>query len=159
MLPFFEIVCVSVFKSRLCICACTSVFLSPSVSVFCPSLCSLLIRQGVRVWVSLCLCANCFGYICIRLCVSINLLSVFVFVSVSTCFCVCLWVDRGVCPRLFVCVWGGGRQVAGPRSRYLTHTALSLFLALYPSLSIYLSLSLSLLSCAHCSVQSKPYNL
>ena len=122
----------SVFKSRLCICACTSVFLSPSVSVFCPSLCCLLIRQGVRVWVSLAvsLCQLLIGYICIRLCVSINLLSVFVFVSVSTCFCVCLWVDRGVCPRLFVCGGEGGGQVAGPRSRYLTHTALSLFLAL-----------------------------
>ena len=141
MLPFFEIVCVSVFKSRLCICACTSVFLSPSVSVFCPSLCSLLIRQGVRVWVSLCLCANCFGYICIRLCVSINLLSVFVFVSVSTCFCVCLWVDRGVCPRLFVCV-GGGETGSGTQEPVsYSHSTLSLSSSL--SIALYLSLSLS----------------
>ena len=129
------------------VCQCV---LSESMQSFNPSGCTCLgqsvsLCQLLRLYLYPSVCVHQ-SVVCFRVCVR-----QYVFL--------CLSVSGSRCMPKIVCVCGGGRQVAGPRSRYLTHTALSLFLALYPSLSIYLSLSLSLLSCAHCSVQSKPYNL
>ena len=117
------------------VCQCV---LSESMLSFNPSGCTCL-GQSVS------LCQLLIGYICIRLCVSINLLSVFVFVSVSTCFCVCLWVDRGVCPRLFVCGGEGGETGSGTQEPVsYSHSTLSLSSSL--AIALYLSLSLCLSS-------------